>query len=488
MEFRFHMFANTNSIKCLRENVCQPLGGYSVWSAFGAPNKTNSLVLAMAGFDATSFFHEDAVGAETSVSGTVALIAAAHALANAPPQVVNISSLPHQLVFAFFTGENYGYVGSRKFLAEIQNFTCLAFPDNDPSKPSCSMPYKPSLRFQQLNVSRIRRALELKQVAMGLSSTVYTHFERNNSASAAFASEIASLGWPTPTLDAAVPAVQNASADTPGIPPSSMQTFVGALPATPAVVLTDHAGAYVNKFFNGDSDNLAYLSAAPSSASRANRLVCQAATIAARALFVAAATPDNSANATVNGTVVPGGAAAFNASAVMARAALINADCSVVDQLMRSFLGSSHYTSVYTPRYHSTIGGFPRIIYNWMFNASAAVAGASNTSSSSSGSSSSSSAAPVSYTYFHDAVDPGLELDYTTFRYRVVGGDAAAAAWPSLLWAESNWSNDVGVTWFRTEDPDLVLAQGVVGGGLVLLCLIVTFFAARVCQRKFKWD
>lgn len=35
-----------------------------------------------------------------------------------------MTKLPKQIVFALFNGESFGYVGSRKFVHDISNFTC----------------------------------------------------------------------------------------------------------------------------------------------------------------------------------------------------------------------------------------------------------------------------------------------------------------------------------------------------------------------------
>ena len=61
-------------------------------------------------------------GADDFISGLVALLAAADALSGVAP-----GNLPmRRIVFAAFQGEAYGAVGSRKFVADVANFTCRA--------------------------------------------------------------------------------------------------------------------------------------------------------------------------------------------------------------------------------------------------------------------------------------------------------------------------------------------------------------------------
>ncbi len=77
--------------------------------------------MAAAQIDSSALFHDLAYGAESSVSGYIAMLAAADALSRAATEV---QALPNMIVFALFQGEAFGRLGSRRFAAELQQFAC----------------------------------------------------------------------------------------------------------------------------------------------------------------------------------------------------------------------------------------------------------------------------------------------------------------------------------------------------------------------------
>jgi nicastrin len=89
------------------------------------------------------------------MSGAVALLAAAHSLA----KVENKTGFPKQILFTFFTGESWGYLGSKRFVHDIQYFHC-----NEVDGDRCHSPYQPSLQFQKIKLDKISSIIELNQV------------------------------------------------------------------------------------------------------------------------------------------------------------------------------------------------------------------------------------------------------------------------------------------------------------------------------------
>jgi nicastrin len=137
------MYAEQNALKCYKELACDPVGGHSVWGAMGTPaivNYSRPVVVATASFDSTAFFHDLATGAEGSISGAIALLAAADALTRA--DVPNMEDLDKQLVFALFDAESWGFVGSRAWVADVQEFKC----DELATDKSCLNPYRPDIQ------------------------------------------------------------------------------------------------------------------------------------------------------------------------------------------------------------------------------------------------------------------------------------------------------------------------------------------------------
>jgi len=119
-KFEFDMGPDgLTSTQCLHSGQCLPLGGQSVWGTMGTLDESKKLVFIAANMDSNAMFHDAAVGATSTASDIVAVMAAVRALSN-----VNLSALPHQLAFGLFQGEAWGRLGSRRFVAEVQGFTC----------------------------------------------------------------------------------------------------------------------------------------------------------------------------------------------------------------------------------------------------------------------------------------------------------------------------------------------------------------------------
>ncbi|KAG6606638.1 RxLR-like protein [Phytophthora cinnamomi] len=166
-----------NSLKCLnftniygnRSPKCDPIGGQSSWAMRGNL-KSDKIVMAMAGMDATSMSHVLAPGANTGASGLVALLAAAHALKGLPDSVFD-----KKVVFAAFQGEKFGFVGSRRFLSDLQKFTqdpngACKYPVDGSSSPMgekfCTYPMLSTTEFANLTLANISYAIAVDQVGI----------------------------------------------------------------------------------------------------------------------------------------------------------------------------------------------------------------------------------------------------------------------------------------------------------------------------------
>ena len=73
------------------------------------------MILVVASMDAASFFRDKSIGADSPISGLISLLTVVDALS----RVDGLKDLDKQLVFAVFTGEAWGYLGSRRFLLEL---------------------------------------------------------------------------------------------------------------------------------------------------------------------------------------------------------------------------------------------------------------------------------------------------------------------------------------------------------------------------------
>lgn len=286
MQLYSHMSAVTDTATCMRRNdinfsispemVCDPLGDYNVWASTRPINNTakghkmwESVVIAAARLDSRSFFFDIAPGAQSGVSGFVTLLAAAHALRNATQE-----AQPNRtILYAFFQGETFDYIGSSRMVYDMQ-----------------------SNQFA-LDLDNVHSVLEIGQVGKRAESKLWLHSDpvsrRNSSVDAEVAKLVENLKLAA--KDSGV------SVDEPGfsqpLPPSSFQRFLRARPI-PGVVIEDHQSAFTNMFYESMYDNAEYLNVSyPPNMTPEEQLefvtdtakaLTEVATVAARALYVQA--------------------------------------------------------------------------------------------------------------------------------------------------------------------------------------------------------
>jgi len=117
---------------------CLPLGGTSVWALTGSPyvrtqitssgnrkdrkledgQAKQPVILVATNMDATAMFHELSRGANTAAANILTVLMAAKLFGESVTDSL-LDSLPNKVIFAFFQGENYGYMGSRSFLRDV---------------------------------------------------------------------------------------------------------------------------------------------------------------------------------------------------------------------------------------------------------------------------------------------------------------------------------------------------------------------------------
>ncbi|KAG5529736.1 hypothetical protein RHGRI_030199 [Rhododendron griersonianum] len=193
-----------DSESCLKEGTCLPLGGYSVWSALPPVNTSSSdsskhIILAVASMDSASFFRDKSLGADSPISGLISLLVAVDALSRV------VDDLGKQLVFVIFTGEAWGFLGSRRFLLELdQNSDAV----------------------NGLNSSLIDMILEVGSVGKGFSQGTKSFFAHTTQVSAATNETLNALKRAQHSLQSSGIDISMANASNPGIPPSSLMAFL----------------------------------------------------------------------------------------------------------------------------------------------------------------------------------------------------------------------------------------------------------------------
>lgn len=248
-----------DSESCLKERACLPLGGYSVWSSLPPINISSlkpqkPILLVLASQDSASFFRDKSLGADSPLSGLIAMLAAVDALSH----VDGLDELKKQIVFAAFTGEAWGFLGSRRFLLELD---------------------LGSVAVSGLNSTMVEQVLEIGSVGKGLGqgdTTFFAHLEQETSGTKEILSAIQTA---SDSLGSDNVKVKAADASNPGIPPSSLMSFLRKNSSVSGIVLEEFDTSFANKFYHSHLDN-------PSNINSSS--VAAAAILVARALYVLA--------------------------------------------------------------------------------------------------------------------------------------------------------------------------------------------------------
>ncbi|KAI4389344.1 hypothetical protein MLD38_001578 [Melastoma candidum] len=254
---------------CLEGRSCLPLGGYSVWSSLPPINvsqtgKRKPIILTTASMDSASIFRDKNLGAESPISGLIAMLAAIDALSH----LDGLVDADRQLVFLAFTGEAWGYLGSRRFLLELD------------------------LRSDYvggLDDSSIEMVVEIGSVGKGGGQGVQKFFSHVTGVSSATNETMDAFVHAKDTLNSEKVELSYASASNPGIPPSSLMSFLKKNPATSGVVLEDFDSAFSNKFYHSHLDVNINASS-----------IAAAASLVARTLFILATNDSNLSNSALS--------------------------------------------------------------------------------------------------------------------------------------------------------------------------------------------
>eukprot|EP00980_Cylindrotheca_fusiformis_P011662 scaffold2751_cov131-Cylindrotheca_fusiformis.AAC.29 len=206
---------------------CLPLGGTSVWAFAGSPptqqvyknaqdadvddnadvdedadadedgngrklknnngadvyQKQKPAIIVGTSTDSTSMFHDLVPGANEGASNTLTLLMAAYLIGRSVDDAT-LDSLTNRIVFGFFDGEAYGYLGSRSFLNDVLNFECAnqylanSVANDGNSELACLYPMKPSMKFK--DIGEIAGILTVDQVGVPMDDEIlYVHNDGN---------------------------------------------------------------------------------------------------------------------------------------------------------------------------------------------------------------------------------------------------------------------------------------------------------------------
>ena len=313
--------------------------------------------MAVAPLDSSSLFHDVAFGADSTASAVVAILAAADALSRTP----EAATLPFQILFALFQAEQWGRLGSRRWLTEVDAFTCAAnvtATDSPTGREYCAKPLRSDVAFAALALHDFAYVIAVDQVGRPGLRELYLHeFDsRPEPSNSTFYTLNATLSVPSApplTLTFASHALTSAQPPTPLLswkerdPPLS---FDGA-------VLSGYDLQFESRFYHSEYDNASAVEASA---------VASVATLLARGLYALALNESTPAAAAAK---VPTSLVANATFVVEALSCItVNARCRLfADALGTSIEGLaslvpdgplSLYTSVYNQPYTLPGGGY----------------------------------------------------------------------------------------------------------------------------------
>lgn len=184
-----------------------------------------SVVIASSRIDSHSFFWNVAPGAESAVASFVTLLAAAEAIHKIP----DVQSLPKNIMFVFFQGETFDYIGSSRMVYDMQN-------DRFPIK-----------------LENIDSFLELSQVALQRNASLWMHTDPVSRKNHAVEQSVQRMMETLTKSSEKTTVVMSGIGATQPLPPSSFQRFLRAQ-QIPGVVLADHYSHFENRYYQSIYD------------------------------------------------------------------------------------------------------------------------------------------------------------------------------------------------------------------------------------------
>ncbi|XP_058108347.1 nicastrin isoform X3 [Magnolia sinica] len=243
----------------------------SVWSSLPPINVSSlkppkPIILVVTSLDSASFFRDKSLGADSPLSGMISLLAAVDALSH----IDGVNELRKQLVFVVFTGEAWGYLGSRRFLAELDMGSDVV---------------------SGLNITLIEQVLEIGSVGKGSREGATNFFAHVVGESSGAKEMLNALQGACDSLGSERIKIKVANNSNPGIPPSSLMTFIRKNLSASGVVLEEFNSAFMNNFYHSHLDDSSNVNSTS---------IVAAASLVARTLLVLAAGDSQSSTPVLN--------------------------------------------------------------------------------------------------------------------------------------------------------------------------------------------
>lgn len=449
--YEFRASKYQNSQQCLDKKACDPLGGQSVWSRLNPNQETNrKLILSLSTSDSSAAFHEGALGARANQASVIANLAAAEVL----KRTVQDSLLQKEIQFYFFTGEAWGYIGSKRFIKDVKNFTCQD-PMNDGY--ACNKPFKFSTAFKNVSLSNIDNIIELGQIG---GDQLYTHIENQ------FA------GNNTLDLLKTVKSVSERlnifiNQSSIGIlPPGSLHSFLLNDQSISSVMINDFDQSFTNKYYHGQFDNIRNINFDK---------LCQASSLLASSLYDLSKNPDSPVlNIQSNCTLIK----------ELANCLLENYNCSLMlgYGLPETQESITKYTGIF--RWMLSITRYQSFIYHFMSSLTTQSRSEQSCTIQSQlndcniGENCVSNKCVKSTTYFHDAYSTALEFNYDNYKWDVIENQNES------LFTETIWDKRGCRVYIVDSTASEILT---VSFGVILTLLFALVFISHPLYLRFRY-
>eukprot|EP00878_Enallax_costatus_P016016 GHUV01016792.1.p1 GENE.GHUV01016792.1~~GHUV01016792.1.p1 ORF type:complete len:668 (+),score=142.24 GHUV01016792.1:770-2773(+) len=247
MKLTMTSYNSANSSDCITAGTCKPLGGYSVWSAIppvplDPRTDRRPIILVLAQIDSIDMFHDNVQGADAPLSGLIAMLGALSVLQSTLKTTGGAGSIySRRVVFLALAGEPWGYMGSRRLLYEA---------------------YTGSNNTAGLDLSLIEKVVEIGQVGRLPAATsqtptmeLFAHSQQGAGFGDTTDIRTALTAAAQGESSAAEVSIQAASASNPGIPPSSLMSFLRYNRSIQGVVLAEFDTGFTNPYYASRSDN-----------------------------------------------------------------------------------------------------------------------------------------------------------------------------------------------------------------------------------------
>lgn len=239
IQIKSFMSAAVNSAVCTRrtrntnnmnpQRYCDPMQSKNVYATvFPRPteNRTEDFILVSARIDTTSMFDGVGLGAMDSLVPATALVSTAHTLSK---MLTEQTSGKYNVLFILFNGEAYDYIGSQRFVYDLQQG---AFPaESTETKP--------------IRMENIKLLIDLGSLDSLNSTTIYqcTNTTLANSLLQEFSANIKRID---PNFEVNPKTTQN-------LPPTSAQSFLRDNQTLPAVIF--YSDTNKNRFYHSIYDD-----------------------------------------------------------------------------------------------------------------------------------------------------------------------------------------------------------------------------------------